>query len=505
MAFRDYSQQFAPVNVFGGLGKGLGEGLGRGVTKSIRRPLFKKLADKFRTENEAKAQLNTLAQMGLQAPPVQGDTQYPIFQDMMAQNLSVLNQRPDRAQELWETDQEAAQEYLLGEDKLYAAKGGKGKDGKEALNANPQALADATAIVNLRERLITEKDPAKRQQLTGELVKLEGMYEFNYGEKAPSRDTLNQYRDAALAPTKALKEQQDINKAIDSKVTEIWNQIPKAKTDLKAKIGQAVQTLLKLRTSQTRLEKYKSNWNPEMSNAVEQAAVIKELGLAIEPGLQVTEGEVKLFQGENWAQSIAQGLADLGDGIAAAFGSGGSIDKVAQEAGSDNPEVVKYALMKASEVVSSTQQVIQEFIRNAAASTKEATQAEINTLVDLSQTIPLDLKPQVKQGVDEKILTTSVPSGLMESAPMSIWTEADFASIPTGEEDAEDIEDVSEAEAASDLINSLGQDIAKNATSTSSVVKGVKGKIDTSPERQKKLQAKFKNGVNQDKSAWEDL
>ena len=123
MAFRDYSQQFAPVNVFGGLGKGLGEGLGRGVTKSIRRPLFRKLADKFRTENEAKAQLNTLAQMGLQAPPVEGDTQYPIFQDMMAQNLSVLNQRPDRAQELWETDQEAAQEYLLGEDKLYAAKG----------------------------------------------------------------------------------------------------------------------------------------------------------------------------------------------------------------------------------------------------------------------------------------------------------------------------------------------------------------------------------------------
>ena len=56
--------QMGPGNIFGGLGKNLGAGIGGGITKQIRRPLFNKLVDKFRTGNEDKARLSTLAQMG---------------------------------------------------------------------------------------------------------------------------------------------------------------------------------------------------------------------------------------------------------------------------------------------------------------------------------------------------------------------------------------------------------------------------------------------------------
>jgi len=508
MAFRDYSQQFAPVNVFGGLGKGLGEGLGRGVTKSIRRPLFRKLADKFRTENEAKAQLNTLAQMGLQAAPVEGDTQYPIFQDMMAQNLSVLNQRPDRAQVLWETDPEAAQEYLLGEDKIYAAKGGKGssKDG-EAFSPQVNAAIDkliTTANESYRLGGIMSQDPSKPNQdaynqAYQNLLTAKGEFYKITGGKKPS-DLLDS-QSQVMTTLKAANEMHNQITNIAGKKLDMGGKLAMSADKAKALLSARTKALsddlgeYKKLAEQLKVLIKQFNKNPDAEdNGQLFAQAAKTMGLAVEPGLAVTTSEVDLYSGENWATKILGIVPTI---VRAAVGfkdaDAAKLEKAEADAANQNPFVLQRMLSQAANAISAGLNAYQGIGKSLAEGISSSAADRVNmqmTFVgdtiseEQKQSIIADTRRMVGSAGVAKDLENYTPDFPAVASPSGSFKEEDPGDI-FGTEYSQNTEDSADkgqslGEAAGEII----QDAAKEATSTSTVLKGMK------------------NGVNQDLSAW---
>lgn len=426
--------QMGPGNVFGGLGKGLGAGIGGGITKQIRRPLFNKLADKYVKGKEGMAEQAALSTLGLTQAPEAGAPQYENFMMQMNQALAPAQGRADTARALWEQDPDAANEYLLAEQKTKGSGAG-GKVTKFDRMQDPQAKMIYAKLKEVDAKMLeVQQDPnltyAEKQNAMGGLQlqkqPLVRDYETFTGVKL-SEPSITQMAELINKEATAENINKQITGKVDDAVDGIYKTLPESAKGLKSRISKATDTLLKLRESEKRVESYVKNYDPDNVSSVDQAAAIKQLGLSIEPGLQVTEGEVELFAGNSWAKALLKEIQSIKQAAGGFFKKGGDLDTAAAEGGWSNAELTKAALIKASEVIGASQKVLQEFIMNAARNTVSSAEQTIAEAIQRNQTIPQDVKASLKPKVEDKILQNAVPMGLLTYEPMRLYTEADFA------------------------------------------------------------------------------
>jgi len=493
MRFRDYSAEFAPSpDIFRLAGRGLGSDVRGAVRKAARRPLFKKLADRFRTGNEAKAELNTLAQMGLQAPPMQGDTQYPIFQDIKAHHLSMLNQRPDRAQEMFPLDEQGAMDYLTGEDKIYAAKGGEGSSKeREAFSPQVNAAIDkliTTANESYRLGGIMSQDQSKSNQdaynqAYQNLVTAKGEFYKVTGGKKPS-DLLDS-QSQVMTTLKAANEMHNTLTNIKGKksglVNDVLTRIQKTIKGIadKPKVQNWTNSAQLLSTSADQIQMYIDNFDKWKTQPNVLFGAVKELGKAIEPGLQVTEGEVAGFLGQNRVSSFIGGLQELGESFKAAFGFDAKdkqageklLRKMQQAAATDQPQVLKDILIQASNVIANAQNSYGKFISEAKQNAENIGGSEITArTMHMNDAEKQVIKDNVAQYIDSQFsglamfsqMQRQTPGGELVSSPQDEEWDMDFSAYGAGEYEAESKKRIESAEASSTL-NPIKKEVSKGA------------------------------------------
>jgi hypothetical protein len=374
---------------------------------------------------------------------------------MMAQNLSVLNQRPDRAQELWETDQEAAQEYLLGEDKIYAAKGGKGKDGKEA---NPLREQAKQALVKAAQGLYRAGFAA------GELPSPENWAAFEEA-KLNLIQARADYADAGGDPNKILDSQSQVMTTVKS-LQELKNTIANIKgketgtvNSVLDKIQDTIREIANkpkvqnwtnsaqlLSTSADQIQMYIDDFEKWKTQPNVLFGAVKELGKAIEPGLQVTEGEVAGFLGQNRVSAFIGGLQEIGESFKAAFGfdakdtqAGAKLLRKMQEAAAtDQPEVLKDILIQASNVIANAQNSYGKFIFEAKENAENIGGPEIKARArHLDATDKANIKASVDQYIDSQFSNLAMFSQMQRQTPGGPLVPSQGATPPAGAGDGE--------------------------------------------------------------------
>jgi len=447
MAFRDYSQQFAPVNVFGGLGKGLGEGLGAGVTKAIRRPLFKRLTDDFATKRQEQAQLANLAKLKA-ANPEAGAldmiNQYPLFEQMMAADMAPIDARVQTAQNLFEMgDYEAAKDYLLDDPAAVAAKGGsttKPTKGEILMNAEQakQAMLDANQAGLNAEFALTSEGGQTPENWDALKIAHDALdraaAEFTIasaGSGVKASDVLPSLSQR-MTRMKSLLDAKNTASNIRGKnsgiVNDVLDRIQKTIREIanKPKVQNWTNSAQLLSTSADQIQMYIDNFDKWKTQPNVLFGAVKELGKAIEPGLQVTEGEVAGFLGQNRVSAFIGGLQELGESFKAAFGfdatdkQAGSklLRKMQEAAATDQPEVLKDILIQASNVIANAQNSYGKFIFEAKENAENIGGPEIKTRTRyLDDTDKQNIKDTVNQYIDSQFSNLAMFSEMQRQTP----------------------------------------------------------------------------------------
>jgi hypothetical protein len=492
MRFRDYSAEFAPSpDIFRLAGRGLGSDVRGAVRKAARRPLFKKLADRFRTGNEAKAELNTLAQMGLQAPPMQGDTQYPIFQDIKAHHLSMLNQRPDRAQEMFPLDEQGAMDYLTGEDKLYAAKGGKGKDGEEA---NPIRTRAKEALVKAAQDLYRAgfaagETPSHQNWAAFEEAKLNLIgAKADYADAGGDPNKILDSQSQVMTTVKSLQELKNLIANIKGKETGVINTILDKIYDTvdkvlaKPRINKWLSEAAAVAGSAEAIQRLADNFEAVKDKPNELFELVKQLGRAIEPGLQVTTEEVKGFLGANAISAFIGGISETGEALKSLLGTkgeGGLLRKAQTAAATSQPKIMWDIIIQATHVISKAQKNYAAFLREAKQNAKEIGDADTKARTmyassEEKQVIESAVKTYIEEQLSQKAqfeqiqpIPYGTPMGQVSTpdtpppGDKSEWG-TDFSAYEAGEYDAELKKRIESAEASSTL-NPIKKEVSKGA------------------------------------------
>ena len=426
--------QMGPGNIFGGLGKNLGAGIGGGITKQIRRPLFNKLVDKFRTGNEDKARLSTLAQMGLTAAPMQGSEQYPIFEQMLEANQNLLNQRADRSQELWETDPTAAREYLLGEQAMkFGGTGAITKPSKSELAAGAEGLREVMMDANTqatRAEFAIGRDQsdvnwAEYEKAVDALDRAAADYTVAaVGSGLDASKVLPQSVSQRMTRMKSLLETRNVAgqgaARVNSAVSQVLAAIDKKATGFAAKVKPALEEMRKIFSAQKDVEGLLANYEAikKDPNALFQA--IKRLAQAIEPGLQVTEGEVAGFAGENFFTKTLGLIASAKSGIPQLFKS---LPKVQVASGRQSEELLKKVLGQATRTIRSTQEANASFINEYALSAAATMAKDTGIRLENNKLIPKTGKDQIIQHAQDKVLG-ELPLGMLDPSSFITKVEA---------------------------------------------------------------------------------
>lgn len=426
--------QMGPGNIFGGLGKNLGAGIGGGITKQIRRPLFNKLIDKFRTGNEDKAKLSTLAQMGLTAAPMQGSEQYPIFEQMLEANQNLLNQRADRSQELWETDPTAAREYLLGEQAMkFGGTGGKGPKDPGLSLEQKNAISNLTTAYNqyLAAQNALFADPTNLEKDAARLQAKQAM-NIAKGEAVGVGVDANKVIDTASQSETfggKLAEQRNIianergknSNLINEVLTKLQGTVDKVLGG--ATVNKWITNSSLVKDSADQIQHYIDNFNQYKSQPNALFGAVKALGRAIEPGLQVTSDEVKGFLGANAVSSFIGGVQDLGEGFKTLFGpkgKGGLLREAQEAAATDQPKQMWQILVQASNIISMSQNNYNTFLTEAKKNAKNIGGADTAAR---TKYLPQDDKDLITTAMAEYI-DDKVPKTVMSSqmTPLLVGT-----------------------------------------------------------------------------------
>jgi hypothetical protein len=426
--------QMGPGNIFGGLGKNLGAGIGGGITKQIRRPLFNKLIDKFRTGNEDKAKLSTLAQMGLTAAPMQGSEQYPIFEQMFEANQNLLNQRADRSQELWETDPTAAREYLLGEQAMkFGGTGGKGPKDPGLSLEQKNAISNLTTAYNqyLAAQNALFADPTNLEKDAARLQAKQAM-NIAKGEAVGVGVDANKVIDTASQSETfggKLAEQRNIianergknSNLINEVLTKLQGTVDKVLGG--ATVNKWITNSSLVKDSADQIQHYIDNFNQYKSQPNALFGAVKALGRAIEPGLQVTSDEVKGFLGANAVSSFIGGVQDLGEGFKTLFGpkgKGGLLREAQEAAATDQPKQMWQILVQASNIISMSQNNYNTFLTEAKKNAKNIGGADTAAR---TKYLPQDDKDLITTAMAEYI-DDKVPKTVMSSqmTPLLVGT-----------------------------------------------------------------------------------
>ena len=425
--------QMGPGNIFGGLGKNLGAGIGGGITKQIRRPLFNKLVDKFRTGNEDKARLSTLAQMGVTAAPMQGSEQYPIFEQMLEANQNLLNQRADRSQELWETDPTAAREYLLGEQAMkFGGTGGKGPKDPGLSLEQKNAISNLTTAYNqyLAAQNALFADPTNPEKDAARLQAKQAM-NIAKGEAVGVGVDANKVIDTASQSETfggKLAEQRNIlanergknSSLINEVLTKLQGTVDKVLGG--ATVNKWITNASLVKDSADQIQDYINNFNQYKSQPNALFGAVKALGRAIEPGLQVTSDEVKGFLGANAISSFIGGVQDLTEGVKTLFGSGGKggLLREAQEAAAtDQPKIMWQILVQASNIISMSQNNYNTFLTEAKKNAKNIGGADITAR---TKYLPKD---------DKDLITTAMAQYIDGKVPKAVMS-SQMTRLPVG-------------------------------------------------------------------------
>ena len=426
--------QMGPGNIFGGLGKNLGAGIGGGITKQIRRPLFNKLIDKFRTGNEDKAKLSTLAQMGLTAAPMQGSEQYPIFEQMFEANQNLLNQRADRSQELWETDPTAAREYLLGEQAMkFGGTGGKGPKDPGLSLEQKNVISNLTTAYNqyLAAQNALFADPTNLEKDAARLQAKQAM-NIAKGEAVGVGVDANKVIDTASQSETfggKLAEQRNIianergknSNLINEVLTKLQGTVDKVLGG--ATVNKWITNSSLVKDSADQIQHYIDNFNQYKSQPNALFGAVKALGRAIEPGLQVTSDEVKGFLGANAVSSFIGGVQDLGEGFKTLFGpkgKGGLLREAQEAAATDQPKQMWQILVQASNIISMSQNNYNTFLTEAKKNAKNIGGADTAAR---TKYLPQDDKDLITTAMAEYI-DDKVPKTVMSSqmTPLLVGT-----------------------------------------------------------------------------------
>jgi len=423
MAFRDYSQQFAPVNVFGGLGKGLGEGLGAGVTKAIKRPLFKSLADNYRNKRLEQAKLSTLGELGLQkAPMTIEDTQYPIFQQMVEQKMAPVDERFTTSLNLFEAgDPQAARDYLLTEPKVGpGARDKKLTAGEQKMQAmqSPAAVAKYNEIKANREMagdiannwqakgLTAEQAQGQISQLNTDRQNLLNEY-FQMTGTDLKDQTWNQYAgliEKQLGAEGQFKKNIQIVEGEKAKVLKQAQDFANNRLEKNSKLAKWMDEMASLSTSEAALKGYIDNFDTVKENPSVFFGAVKELANIIEPGLQVTEGEANAFMGRSVPQEIINAIRQTG-AAAKGFFKNWSAQEAEFDAGKDSPVALWNILVQATNLLHDTQQAYKGLMDDAQLRAGFASDANVSTLVDQNKLLDGEQKASIKQAVTDNIFS----------------------------------------------------------------------------------------------------
>lgn len=469
----DFSKMGPSANTFAGLGQGLGGGFSQGIENRRKRRLFDQLKQDYLGAKERQASMQVLATMGLNTEPIEGDSNYGKYANFMQQVMADPTARGNIGRSVMDIDQDMGMKYMLGE-----AKGvGGGASGKKEDDPQYQASVNAAVsqISTAYGEVLKTGSALANDTKNPELQSAYYSAMTNYAEAKGRYTALT-----GKAPTFAASESQistnlklptDITNTtgqIGARVNEAINAASAPIKDVNKRLMDSVAAFKKkfdlIRQYLVGVGYYSENFEKLKNDPDALAGITKHLGQIIEPGLQVTEGEVSMFQGNNSVTKLMQLGAQSLDALKATFTAN---QKALAEAGTDNPGVFWKILAQAENLASRSLGYFKDAVTQIKPEFVEKARREANLFVEGNTLLPDDKKALLmdkanKVGSElDYIINAEIPTPTAPGTPMP--EEAVTEEVPEGEIPLP--EDEAKAKETNGLdVTPMVQGAAKNVT-----------------------------------------
>lgn len=361
----DFSKMGPSASTFAGLGKGIGSGLAQNYENRRKRRLFDQLKQDYLGAKERQASMQVLATMGLNTEPIEGDSNYGKYTNFMQRVMADPTARGNIGRSVMDIDQDMGMKYMLGEAKgVGGGASGKKEDDPQFLAMKTQLAKNISTTHNavMMTGAALTKDPGNPDlqrnyyDAMSKYVEAKGTYAAQTGSPPSFADSASQISTNLKLPTDV----KNVAEQIENRRVGVTKTAIDLVSAVSKDLSQATSPLLKgyqqLRGYAKNLAYYKENFNAIKNNPNELFGAVKQIGQIIEPGLQVTEGEVNGFMGRNTVVSAVQTLKEAGASVEALF----TKDSVLKAAGTDNAQALFDILIQGENLLDRSFQALSE-------------------------------------------------------------------------------------------------------------------------------------------------
>ena len=426
----DFSKMGPSASTFAGLGKGIGSGLAQNYENRRKRRLFDQLKQDYLGAKERQASMQVLATMGLNTEPIEGDSNYGKYANFMQQVMADPTARGNIGRSVMDIDQDMGMKYMLGEAKgVGGGASGKKEDDPQFLAMKTQLAKNISTTHNavMMTGAALTKDPGNPDlqrnyyDAMSKYVEAKGTYAAQTGSPPSFADSASQISTNLKLPT----EVKNVAGQIDARVNTAINAASAPIKDVNKRLMDSVAAFKKkfdlIRQYLVGVGYYSENFEKLKNDPDALAGITKHLGQIIEPGLQVTEGEVSMFQGNNSVTKVIQLGAQSLDALKAAFTAD---QKALAEAGTDNPGVFWKILTQAENLAARSLGYFKDAVTQIKPEFVEKARREAKLFVEGNALLPDDKKALLidkanKVGSElDYIINAEIPTPTAPGTPM---------------------------------------------------------------------------------------